>query len=449
MLPRLRFYDIRISRCMLAHQFGDEESGGMRNQKQNARLQQAKGQLFICGIFGNCASSVLSPRTPPGSADHGQKTAFVWAANDCNVPQKQQGGDVYRRCERSEVDIPLSGFVPGSPSASEGDNASSSASDRTSDQCSVHARSSIASDASDLRGSDLEELLAEIKVGNCSKMTISSLNNVLGKNCQSSRDLIRSSGVISSLIALLVSSNLAETEGTGGARVLGDDNHAPSLLEESLAALSVLSEEESTTQQMTTPEFLTVVMWHIRKGRKLARENACVILERLSLKEGFKETMGASPGVLEGLNSILLHEKHLKLVKLATRTLLALCLLRENRLRAAEAGAVASILEMLPLARSAVAEKALATLELLSTTEEGKAAIIDHALAVPVLVELILKVSDRGTEYAAGTLSAICSDNLAMQEAAVEHGAPTKLLLLIQSDCTARAKRKANQLLKA
>lgn len=116
--------------------------------------------------------------------------------------------------------------------------------------------------------------------------------------------------------------------------------------------------------------------------------------------------------------------------------------------RAAEAGAVASILEMLPLARSAVAEKALATLELLSTTEEGKAAIIDHALAVPVLVELILKVSDRGTEYAAGTLSAICSDNLAMQEAAVEHGAPTKLLLLIQSDCTARAKRKANQLLK-
>lgn len=25
MLPRLRFYDIRISRCMLAHQFGDEE----------------------------------------------------------------------------------------------------------------------------------------------------------------------------------------------------------------------------------------------------------------------------------------------------------------------------------------------------------------------------------------------------------------------------------------
>ena len=100
------------------------------------------------------------------------------------------------------------------------------------------------------------------------------------------------------------------------------------------------------------------------------------------------------------------------------------------------------------MARSATAEKALATLELLGTVEEGKVALIEHALAVPVLVDMILRVSDRGTEYAAGTLSSICSDSKAMQEAAVAVGAPTKLLLLIQSDCTARAKRKASQLLK-
>lgn len=119
-----------------------------------------------------------------------------------------------------------------------------------------------------------------------------------------------------------------------------------------------------------------------------------------------------------------------------------------NVRRAVEGGAVASLVEMLPRARSATAEKALATLELLGTTEEGKAAIIEHALAVPVLVELMLKVSPRGMEYAAGTLSMMCSDSLAMRQAAVAHGAPTKLLLLIQSACTARAKRKASQLMK-
>lgn len=116
--------------------------------------------------------------------------------------------------------------------------------------------------------------------------------------------------------------------------------------------------------------------------------------------------------------------------------------------RAVEAGVVAALLEMLPRARSATAEKALATLELLSTIEDGKVAVSEHALAIPILVELILKVSDRGTEYAAGTLSSICCDSSTMQETAVAMGAPTKLLLLIQSGCTTRAKRKASQLLK-
>ncbi|KAG0617734.1 hypothetical protein M758_4G010600 [Ceratodon purpureus] len=425
----------------------------MRNQKQNARLQQARGQLFICGMFGNCASSVLSPRTPPGMPDFGQKAAFVWAANDCALQQQievGQGGDGVRQCERSEIDIPMSGPVPGSPSsASEaGDNASSSASDRM-DQCSVtDARSSIASEVSATSSSsDLEELLAEIKAGNVTKMTISSLNSKLGKDCRTSKELIRSSGVATSLVSLLLSRDLTVGDDSG-ARYSVDERCVPHVLEEALAALAVLSEDEATTRLMATPEFLAVVTWYVSKGRKEARESACLILEKLSLEESFKGTMGSSPGVMDALNNLLRDEKHLKLVKVATRTMLALCLLRENRRRAVEVGAVASLLEMLPRARSATAEKALATLELLGTIEEGKEAIIDHALAVPVLVELILRVSDRGTEYAAGTLSAMCSDSIAMREAAVAHGAPTKLLLLIQSDCTARAKRKASQLLK-
>lgn len=74
-------------------------------------------------------------------------------------------------------------------------------------------------------------------------------------------------------------------------------------------------------------EFLMVVMWYICKGRKFVRENVCVILERFFLKEGFKEMMGVSLGVLEGFNSILLYEKYFKFVKLVIRILLVLCLL--------------------------------------------------------------------------------------------------------------------------
>lgn len=106
------------------------------------------------------------------------------------------------------------------------------------------------------------------------------------------------------------------------------------VLEESLAALAVLAElDEVAMGSMTTAEFVAVVTRYLCQGRKEAQENACLLLEKLSLEEGLKETIGASPGVMETLKHMLADEKNPKPIKLATKTLLALCLLRDNRLR--------------------------------------------------------------------------------------------------------------------
>lgn len=283
--------------------------GKMRNPSQNARLQQARGQLFICGMFGNCASSVLSPRTPPAIPEFEQE-------------QQQQPIEVLlRHCE-----VPVSAGSPPSTSASDAGNDCCNASCSTA----TDARSSVASDFA----TDLEELLAEIKAGNVTAMTVSGLKSKLGKDClETSRELVRSSGVASPLITLLLSSDLSVT--LGGARESVDERHVPHVLEESLAALAAVAEfDEAAVREMASSEFLAVVMWYVNKGRKEARESACLLLEKLSLEESFKGTMGASDtGVMEALNEMLRDEKQLKLVKLATRTLLALCLLRDNRYR--------------------------------------------------------------------------------------------------------------------
>jgi hypothetical protein len=288
--------------------------GTMRNQKQNARLQQARGQLFICGIFGNCASSVLSPRTPPGIPEQLPIEELLLRHSDVS--------GVRGHCE-----IPLSGPVPGSPSTSASDAGNDCCNASSSGSATTDARSSVASDFA----TDLEDFLAEIKAGNVTKMTIGSLNNKL-QNCQGSRELVRSSGVASSLIAVLLASDLA---GTDGARDSVDERQVPHVLEEALAALASLAEfDDAAVREMATPEFLAVVMWYVRNGRRDARESACSLLEKLSLEESFKATMGASDtGVMDALNAMLRDENHLKLVKLATRTLLALCLLRDNRIR--------------------------------------------------------------------------------------------------------------------
>lgn len=351
----------------------------MRNQKQNARLQHARGQMFICGMFGNCASSVLSPRTPPGIQDFGRKAAIVWAASDCDNLQREQeqeeennnnnssnsnveqeGATSSVESERYEGDDgvalrddrrPAPCSPASSTATSEGDGTTSSASTSTSDrmECSVNhiqdapseaGRFSVTSEVWDLRQTDLDELVAEVKAGNCTKRSLACLHKHVNHQGDG---VIRTSDVAASLITLLVSSNLSAGTDTGSCDTSTssesvDEEHqqeeASRTYDDSLAALTVLSEDESTAQLMATPEMLSVVTWYLIKGtRDDARENACLLLEKLSLVENFKASMGGSPQVMAAIVALLRDEKHPKLAKLATKTLLALCLLRENRRR--------------------------------------------------------------------------------------------------------------------
>ncbi|KAK6135700.1 hypothetical protein DH2020_030539 [Rehmannia glutinosa] len=116
--------------------------------------------------------------------------------------------------------------------------------------------------------------------------------------------------------------------------------------------------------------------------------------------------------------------------------------------KAVEAGATEALIDRLTEFEKCDAERALATVELLCRIPSGSAAFASHALTVPLLVKIILKISDRATEYAAGALLSLCSATERAQREAVAAGVLTQLLLLVQSDCTERAKRKAQMLLK-
>ncbi|KAG5532144.1 hypothetical protein RHGRI_026681 [Rhododendron griersonianum] len=67
-------------------------------------------------------------------------------------------------------------------------------------------------------------------------------------------------------------------------------------------------------------------------------------------------------------------------------------------------------------------------------------------MTIPLLVRIILKPA---TEYAAGALLSLCSAAEGCQREAVAASVLTQLLLVVQSECTERAKRKAHLMLKA
>lgn len=151
-------------------------------------------------------------------------------------------------------------------------------------------------------------------------------------------------------------------------------------------------------------------------------------------------------GVIEIMKSPI--SSYPRALKIGVKALFALCLVKQTRTKAVSAGAAETLIDRLSDFEKCDAERALATIELLCRVPAGCAAFAAHALTVPLLVKIILKISDRATEYAAGALLSLCSESEMSQRDAVAAGVLTQLLLLVQSDCTDRAKRKAQLLLK-
>ncbi|KAG2708285.1 hypothetical protein I3760_05G185000 [Carya illinoinensis] len=122
--------------------------------------------------------------------------------------------------------------------------------------------------------------------------------------------------------------------------------------------------------------------------------------------------------------------------------------------RFVEMGLVSLLLEMLVDAERGICEKALGVLDGICRSEKGREKPYNHALAIPVLVKKILRVSDLATEFSVSIIWELCK-NEKREEAggilvleALQVGAFQKLLLLLQVGCAERTKEKATELLK-
>lgn len=225
------------------------------------------------------------------------------------------------------------------------------------------------------------------------------------------------------------------------------------LRHDSLAVLSVLPlSEEDCVRVASDSErvgFLVNLLFHSSID---VRVNAAAMIENIVAgirSPELRAEIGGADGVFDGVVGILNYPFiHPRGLKIGVKALFALCLVKQHRHKAVAAGAVEALIDRLAEFEKCDSERALATVELLCRIPSGCAAFESHALTVPLLVKIILKISGRATEYAAGALLSLCSASERAQRDAVAAGVLTQLLLLVQSDCTERAKRKAQMLLK-
>ncbi|CAK9174798.1 unnamed protein product [Ilex paraguariensis] len=231
------------------------------------------------------------------------------------------------------------------------------------------------------------------------------------------------------------------------------DSDSSELNHESLAVLSMfpLSESECLFAA-SDPErvgYLVSLLFHSSVD---VRVNSAAMIENVAAgtrSPDLRAQISNADEIFEGIVAILNYPlAYPRALKTGIKALFALCLVKQHRHKAVTAGAVEALIDRLADFEKCDAERALATVELLCRIPSGCAAFAAHALTVPLLVKRILKISDRATEYAAGALLSLCSSSEQTQREAVAAGVLTQLLLLVQSDCTDRAKRKAQMLLK-
>ncbi|KAJ4962611.1 hypothetical protein NE237_022550 [Protea cynaroides] len=230
-------------------------------------------------------------------------------------------------------------------------------------------------------------------------------------------------------------------------------NESDDLTHDSLALLVMFPLSQLECESVASqPDRIVFLASLLSQSSIEIRVNAAALIEMVvtgTQSVDHRILIGNTEGVLEGITTILKHPlAYPRALKIGIKALFALCLVKQNRIKAVSSGAVDALIDRLADFEKCDAERALATVELLCRVPAGCAAFALHALTVPILVKIILKISDRATEYAAGALLSLCSASAQLQREAVVAGVVTQLLLLVQSDCTERAKRKAQMLLK-
>lgn len=225
--------------------------------------------------------------------------------------------------------------------------------------------------------------------------------------------------------------------------------------EEALGVMAALSSNEDIKQavgQAVGLKNLSTLSALLRMGSQDAKMSAVIVLECLVMDDDALLEVAAVDGLLPGVVGVLKDDSETlpKATTAGLRALYAICLPKKNRSVVVEAGAVARLIELLPGARRPVMEGALAILDLLGKSSQGRVALCDHALSIPLIVKAIISQSSIVTEHAVKVLHSMLlfTGNPKVHCQAMKHGIMRQLLLVIQGESEHGVKHRAQEILK-
>ncbi|KAH6781884.1 hypothetical protein C2S52_001306 [Perilla frutescens var. hirtella] len=196
------------------------------------------------------------------------------------------------------------------------------------------------------------------------------------------------------------------------------------------------------------------------QGSIFIKKSLCRVVEAIFLELKTKqlcEKLGKSARLARAMLDLVQQQRNYETAEAGMRALSAVSLMESNRKNIVSQGGVEGLIEYLTevetgerrcLAAAAMA-MAMSTIENLLSETSAKEALLNHPSGVKAVVKMVFRVSEvEGSESAVNSLLNICSDSETAREKVVADGVLTKLLLLLQSQCSGTAKNKARMLLK-
>ncbi|GLJ51869.1 hypothetical protein SUGI_1101870 [Cryptomeria japonica] len=285
----------------------------------------------------------------------------------------------------------------------------------------------------------LNAILAEISFGE--KESIGKLRR-LGIESDTNKKCIASSNA-STVLASLFAKHSAEASNRS--------QQSAEICEEALGALvTTLPLNSQAVDTLALSEAIACLVCNLREGNPEGKKNAITIIREMISKDKYRDIIGKSEGLAEGLVQLLREPISPAVTKASLAIIYNIALRQRYRSKIVEAGAVPLLVEMLVDGDRSICERALLALDVLCCCTEGRASASAHALTVPVVVKKMLRVSNSATELVVSVLWNICqnsSNGEAICEA-LNAGAFDKLLLLVQMGCCEQTREKSSKLLK-
>jgi len=190
----------------------------------------------------------------------------------------------------------------------------------------------------------------------------------------------------------------------------------------------------------------------LRQGSHATQIASVRVLTSVAVDVESKLMIAEKEGLVSELLKLITPEKDPDLIENCLSCLVAISSPRRSKMKLVRLGAVKVLSKLLCGSNMSVSmtEKVLKLVETVSSTKEGRLEIGEDSACVAAIVNKVLKVSSVATEHAVTTLWSVCylfRDETA-QEAVTKANGLTKILLLMQSNCSAQVRQMSADLLK-